>query len=90
MDNLLNYILQIFILFITIILLCRIIYIFIHPLFLYILYKISNNNKNINNIIEQNNINFNIKNIPIVDIEYCSIEEKFDNNIPIPIAIVVL
>ena len=63
MDNLLNYILQIFILFTSIIILCRIIYIFINPLFFYILYKISNinNNENRNTIIQENSINFTIK-----------------------------
>lgn len=92
-----NDVLQLFGLFIGLIILCRIIHIFFYPLFCYLSSKISdsdineNNNvtdQNINNIIRQNNINFNIKNIPIVDVEYCSNEEKSDSNTPI--AIVVL
>ena len=91
-------ILQIFGLFIGIIILCRIIYIFIYPLFCYFSSKIYNNNNddvnsinedinvinvNRNNIIIPSSIDFTIKNIPVVDVEYCSNEEKSDSNTPI-------
>jgi hypothetical protein len=88
MTNIFNNVLELFGLFIGLIILCRVIHIFFYPLFCYLSSKISNSEINENNIIGPDNINVNIKNIPVVNVEYCSIEEKSDSNTPI--AIVVL
>lgn len=92
MNGLFTDLMQIFGLLIGILIFCRILYIFVYPLFCHASSKITdtnrNENENINNenIIEPDIIDIYHKNIIIVNAEYCLNQDNNDN---LPIAMIL-